>query len=678
MTDNIKLKMNILMMAIIGFLILLSCLFYIRFAMENPPSFDGALNLNVSRSLVEGKGYGSYYNGYKLFPIETQTNSPYVFPAAIAYYVSGISVFSSQIVNLVYMLIFFLGMYAVSRKLMTLTGAMLVVLFSFQTPGIAEFGMSGYGEIPALSYFLLSLIVLYSSLEHEKSQYAFIGGFLLGLSFLTKTVALLWIAPTILFFSAIVLFGRKKIGLILILSVCSGFIVPVVCFEFYRMISLGSLSTYWKWWSDQFVEIASQSGVRTKLKDTGGLFTKAVTHAGLLAQQTNTRLPVLLLLWIIPAPVILKKLYLLLRSKDIKSFFVLGALAGISLAYIIWWIFITPTEQAWLRRILNGLILQQVIAVYAAYILIKRVRAELEKRQEEGTKKFLKILKHSVFIAGFILISISILFFSVNGQVLTRSTKPSKEILEETAIANIIRQLPVEAKIFGAGWWQAPVLALFSGRDIDNIEAWDKNALSELSEKYLVFDLYALALDPKKIIDLRSEFILEPKYESSSGAVYKIIKEIPLNAKYRDTNDKYKDHIALDTDDYPYIDGVFDREGNTRWASPHARVLLWRTDQNHVAAEITIPEDILGLTDNDKKVITFTMKSGNCVDKKIEIPSQGRYRIEAPIDCPNNPGGSSFEVTLSLNSRMDPIKITPDVRDLAFKIHTVELISKQP
>lgn len=676
MVNNKESILNALMITAIGLLILLSCLFYIRFAMENPPSFDGALNLNVSRSLAEGKGYGSYYNGYKLFPIETQTNSPYVFPAAIAYYVSGISAFTSQIVSLIYMMIFSLGLYAVFRKLMTVTGAMLVVMLSLQTPGIAEFGMSGYGEIPAISYFLLSLIALYSSLEKDKSLHAFIGGILLGLSFLTKTVALLWIAPTILFFSAIVIFSRKKNSLIL--CICSGFIFPISCFELYRMTSLGSIGTYWKWWMDQFIEIASQSGVRSKLKDTAGLFTKAVTHAGLLAQQTNIKRPFLLLLWIIPAPVILNELYRMLRSKDIKSFFVLGSLAGISLAYIIWWLFITPTEQAWLRRILDGLVLQHVLAIYTAYILIKKLWSEFKDRNEGRSNSIQKKLKYSALFASLILIFTAAGFLSINGQVLTRSPKPSQGAIEESAIADIIRQLPSNAKIFGAGWWQAPVVALFSGRDIDNIETWDKKALSELPEKYLIFDGYALTLGSKKILELRSNFILEPLHESSSGAVYKIIKEKPLNTQYRNSNDKYKDHIALDAEEYPYIDGFFEREGNTRWASPHTRVLLWRTDQDHVAAEITIPEDIIGLTGNDKKLITFNLKSPNCVDKKIEIPNPGRYRIEAPINCPYNSEGTPFEITLSLNSRMDQKRITPDVRDLAFRIHTVELLKQRP
>lgn len=674
MVKNNKSTISALMTTIIGLLILLSFLFFIRFAMINPPSFDGALNLNVSRSLVEGKGYGSYYNGYKLFPIETQTNSPYVFPAAVAYALSGISAFSSQIVNLIYMLIFSSGIFFVFRKFMTVKGAMIIVLFSLQTPGIAEFGMSGYGEIPAISYFLLSLIVLYSCLEKDKSLYAFIGGFLLGLSFLTKTVALLWIAPTIVFFSVIVVFSRKKAGLIL--SACLGFIVPVVSFEFYRMISLGSIGTYWKWWADQFVEIASQSGVRTKLKDTEGLFTKALTHAGLLSQQTNVSLPILFLLWVIPAPVILNELYRMLRAKDIKTFFVLGTLAGISLAYIIWWAFITPTEQAWLRRILNGLVLQLALAVYAAYILISTVWTDFKNRNKIANSSMLIKLKNPISLACFMLIGIATLFLSFNGQVLMRSPNPVPGVMEEIAIADIIRKLPGDARIFGAGWWQAPVVALFSGRDIDNIDAWNTIAVSELPEKYLVFDVYALKLDSKKVSEISSNFILAPIYESPVGALYKIINESPLDSIFSSSKDKFKDHVEFDKEEYPYKDGIHDREGNSCWSSRNARVLLSRAGQNHVAAEITVPEGLIGLNDGDKKVITLTLKSDNCVYKKIEIPKPGRYRIEAPIDCPDNPNSSSFEVKLSLNSHLDPKKIAPDVRDLAFQIHNVELMSK--
>jgi len=55
---------------------------YVRTATVAFPDFDGALNLNVSQAVLNGEGYGSFYETFAIFPIQTQTNGPLVLPAA--------------------------------------------------------------------------------------------------------------------------------------------------------------------------------------------------------------------------------------------------------------------------------------------------------------------------------------------------------------------------------------------------------------------------------------------------------------------------------------------------------------------------------------------------------------------------------------------------------------------
>lgn len=101
---------------VLGLCLVSIIVFYVQTALWSPPSFDGGLNLNVARSLLEGTGYGSYYNGFRLFPIETQTNAPYVFPAALAFGVLGVGLLSSQVVNLGYVVLFALALYVALRR----------------------------------------------------------------------------------------------------------------------------------------------------------------------------------------------------------------------------------------------------------------------------------------------------------------------------------------------------------------------------------------------------------------------------------------------------------------------------------------------------------------------------------------------------------------------------------
>ena len=55
----------------------------VLFAAKAPPSFDGAMNLQVAQSLANGEGYRRSYADRIAFPQEVQTNAPYVVPAAV-------------------------------------------------------------------------------------------------------------------------------------------------------------------------------------------------------------------------------------------------------------------------------------------------------------------------------------------------------------------------------------------------------------------------------------------------------------------------------------------------------------------------------------------------------------------------------------------------------------------
>jgi hypothetical protein len=647
--------------------------FYLRFALVAPPSFDGAMNLNVAKSLADGKGYGSYYNEFKLFPKEVQTNLPFILPAAIAYAIGGVGIFTSQAANLIYLMFFSWCLYAVLRKLEDIPIAILTVFLVLQVPGIQEFGMSGYGEIPALSFLMLGLLMLNLSLEKSPALYAFWGGIVLGFSYLTKTVALLWIAPTMALFALLALMRKKN--RISVLSLGAGFIVPVLGWELYRLLSLGDIRAYAVWWFDQLVEIFSQSGVHGNLKDTPGLLSKGLTHIRILAGETGTPLIFLPAMWIAPLPFIIMDLIESWRKGKDSRFFLFGALSGIALLYAIWWIFITPTEQAWLRRILNGLVLQEIVAVLIISISM-RTAWKIFAQRNESIKPAADSKRYSVLlIAAIFLIGMTPVFFFIRGQVVFHSPPSSETYAEELEVFKIVRALPEQARIFGFGWWQAPVVALISGRNIDNLEKWRMDDLLALPEKYIVADQYALAIASGTIAGLHKIYKLNPIHISNSGTVFNIMGERTLKSQVDDSNSGIKSFIALDCEDYSHIRGLYEREGNMRWASPEVRILLWRTDENVVSAEVTLPDGLISFKEGQEKngPLDLRLFAEGCCDAILKISKPGRYRIEAPLSCPPPVSGSPVEIHLTLNSQLDPKDIAPDVRSLAFLIHSVAL-----
>lgn len=648
---------------VLGLCLVSIIVFYVQTALWSPPSFDGGLNLNVARSLLEGTGYGSYYNGFRLFPIETQTNAPYVFPAALAYGVLGVGLLSSQVVNLGYVVLFALALYVALRRRERPAVALLAVVLAVQAPGMAEYAMNGYGEVPALAFLFAALAPLARALERgagrRAAALALLGGVALSLSFLTKTVALIWVLPVSGLFALLALGrpGRWR----LLAALALGLAGPVLVWEAYRLLSLGGLDAYVGWWMPQIGEILSQSGVESELQDTPGVLAKGWTHLGLLAAQTGTPWPLLLLFWLLPAPVVLAMLGADLRAGRYGRLLVLGSVAGVAAAYALWWLFVTPTEQAWLRRIMNGLVLQEVTILLVATACARAAwsGAALPRR----VPRMLPLLLVP-------LLALPLAALGFNGQLVFRSAEPPPAVAAEVDVAEAVAALPADARLFGKGWWQAPVVALLSGRRIDDIETWSPEAVRAGPGSYLVWDRYALALAPGGLEELRRLYALEPVFRSDGGAVFRILPVQPEALP----SDRLQRVVDLGTEDYPHVAGVHPREAGYRWATPEVTVTLERRSETRVAAGVTLVEGVIGLDGGsapDGGPVMLRLSIPGCAEAELPVRKPGAYRIEAPITCPATPEPGPVTVRLSLNSRIDPARAAPDKRVLGFLVQDI-------
>src|SRR5690348_18444146 len=90
--------------ALVGLWVILLAAQTVRIGVATPPSFDGAMNLEVARSLSQGEGYRRLYADRQPFPHEIQTNAPYILPAAATFAVLGVGIAQTEFVSIAYLL----------------------------------------------------------------------------------------------------------------------------------------------------------------------------------------------------------------------------------------------------------------------------------------------------------------------------------------------------------------------------------------------------------------------------------------------------------------------------------------------------------------------------------------------------------------------------------------------
>jgi hypothetical protein len=477
------------------------------------------MNLNTALSFMKGQGYGFFYDIF--YPFPAQTDGPLILPASILMRLGGVNPLTAQGVNLAYLFGTALAAFLLFRSL---TGSTTVALAGavvlLRTPGLFPYSMGGYGEIPTLFWMLCSLNILAPTLDAGPPSGArlALGGGALALCYLTKTVGVMLVVPTLIVFaSAFFLRHGRKSERITWLFI--GLALPVLSWEAFRLIEIGSWRGYRDWWRLQFGQTLLQSGTAETLYGHRGPIAKGIEHLNMLGRQVGTPpiwLAIFLLAPWLAVPAVIARLW---RGGDLKATFYLAACWCVALLYFVWWLFIEATDQAWLRRIVTGLMLQQVIAVIVLVALAQALR-------RSGAYSLPRRL---VLACSAIVLAISQAFFLLSGGTFFHPPTASADDLDQISLAKTIRELPADATLFGFGWWKAPVLALFSGRAITNLYAWDPEKINQLPHKYLVVDFYAKGLAAQELEDVLSTIDSRVVSTAPGGAVYEIDKALPLS-----------------------------------------------------------------------------------------------------------------------------------------------------
>jgi hypothetical protein len=238
---------------------------------------------------------------------------------------------------------------------------------------------------------------------------------------------------------------------------------------------------------------------------------------------------------------------------------IIGALALFAAIYFLWWLGFTPTEKAWYRRIFNGVL---VLEILLAMMLAAGARRWRTVRLPPAAV--------AVAIAA---IALQLpLVWSARYALHASDFASRRQLRSDLAL---LAKLPDSARIFGAGWYSAPILALYSGRSFGNLTTTPPAGLIASSPVYLALDAPAMAAKA-------GDYWLA-RYANRDIGRSETLRLVELDARsLRDPFDgvtvdqqALKDHVDFHDADYPYLFGFQDRESDGwRWAAADAEILL--------------------------------------------------------------------------------------------------------
>jgi hypothetical protein len=164
-----------------------------------------------------------------------------ILPVALAYKLFGVSVISGRLVAGAYLVLTFLVLFLVTRRLWGSATGLLAVTLAFLGTDALYWGRSVLGDIPALGLFLSALYFIIRGLESRPLWPLFLGGIFLGLAFDAKEFYGLAFLPPLVLLAQQHWRNKRRLGLsVLVFSV--GAALPPLAYLALKVVILGSLT----------------------------------------------------------------------------------------------------------------------------------------------------------------------------------------------------------------------------------------------------------------------------------------------------------------------------------------------------------------------------------------------------------------------------------------------------
>ncbi|HEV7489495.1 MAG TPA: glycosyltransferase family 39 protein [Rhodanobacteraceae bacterium] len=613
-------------------------------------SFDGAMNLEVARSLAEGHGYKRMYEDRSGFSHEIQSRAPYIVPAAAVFAAFGVGVWQSQLTNALYLAALVAMIFVLVRRWTSWRWALLAVGVCMWTPGIREIAMNGYGEVPALAWWLAALLVLGGGDDKPAGRaHLLVAGVFVGMAVLTKTVlaiGLVAILPAV-FMALASHWSRGKSVLLGIFAFGFGLLLPGVFYEIAHFFVIGDIHKWHAWVREEMHAIHMQAGTADGFRDTQGIGSKMLVHLRLLAD--NLGLPFSLAAFWLVGPVALAVVARRFFAAHARAaLFSLVLFAGI---YFLWWLGFTPTEKAWYRRIFNGVLVLEVVLVAVVAALWNLRRSESGSTRQAAT------------LACAALTALQALLLWSNVGADDESDFASAESLRGDLAAS--QHVPEGSEVYAVGWYSAPIYALYSGRRLDNIATRTPEQLAAASPVYLVLDSQAVLTGAGRYwLDRYANHEVAHSDNLKFSEIDATNPRNPFDAQPIDDG-AVLSHVDFHTDNYPYIFGFQNPEGDGwRWVTADAEIVLRYGGEPEFNIDVYIPP-LSGY--RIKRGVGITAWAGGCRLGTIHQDETRRERWWLPAsNCPLNIGQ---RVTIRLTS--DNLYESHDDRQLGYIVHAL-------
>jgi len=439
--------------------VLVPTLLFGHYAWNHSLAFDGGLNYQVVESLAHGHGYIRPYDGSQAFPQEIETSGPFLFLGAFFVWLFGDGPSVMQLANILFLgvLAGAIAYFVRGHRVAQLLGPSVVL---FLVPGISTFGFHGYGEVPTVALALVAMLLLGSAFGERSRALAVHAAFAVaGIVFTIKVIGGVCFAVLLPGFVLLLLVRPTARRVSVFLAPLSFAIAPVL-FELYRLVSLGSWKAYTDFWSKQGNAISSQAAK----KANGTLWQKGLDHVHLLSKQTGVSSGWLVLWMALPFALVVATF--VLRSErwtrwfcrtDVATTLMVAMYAGL---YDFWWVFLTPTEKAWLRRFLIGFILTNVVLLRVGVEIVQRVRETRAESSAPALRRF-GVPALAVALAAVLVAAVPALEAPTRGQARTVCQASDAGLHTTLAASNELRRIAGQGYYpAGIAWWASPVVSV--------------------------------------------------------------------------------------------------------------------------------------------------------------------------------------------------------------------------
>ncbi|UGB37567.1 hypothetical protein [Frateuria soli] len=620
-------------------------------ALDRAPSFDGAMNLEVASSIANGDGYRRTYADRQPFPHEIQTGAPYVLPAAAVFAAFGVGIAQAQVVNIGFFLALVAASWYLAKQIGGGTLGWLAACTVVVTPGMAQFGFNGYGEVPALVWVLAATAIFHRRPSRPWLATS-VAGLLLALAVLTKTVMLI---------------GAGAVGICIVLElllarpgppmerwrqlaalVAAG-MLALAAMEAARATALGGAREWKAWWAQEAGAIFQQAGVRPGFADTvGSLLAKFSTHLALLSGDygratwlTGAWLVLVGLAWIAA----------MLWPRHQPGKWSTLAILSTAMVYLGWWLLVTPTAKAWHRRILDGMICADLGMVMFAGLCLGGLW------QSTGVR--LKRLLAAGIVLALPLVSV------LNGIRAWTSSQAAPDDLALLAMAKRVHALPADAYLFGIGWYSAPRVGLLSER---NLLDFNDIPVSRLKAGRPVYFIQAPADGTDYLQGVRLMYGLSAPAGGYALLHASRLEPVPLVAGGAPVRRR-----ILAADDYPYMRGFNEPEGaNGRWLTDDNLILLRPKAGDHLEIRTQVPLGAYRYPGLPGVIVSFN----SCpAGKQSASPGVSTLAFAIPPACRLIPG-TPVNVRIQVDN-LRAIPITQDARALSILGKEIGFVARE-